>query len=185
MVTFLNPIKKFLFPNPELETKLAEASNALRGEFRRIHAHRVDLYNQIRDIENAPPTRADLAQFLTAFVDGVLNNEPNGKRVRLLNRLASFKNSGLDPTTVQASWQAGFSSGLDDYDDVFFSLLGETLKSNAATLAANLPWPDGGMPAADRIAKVEALRAEADELLQQINELETRAQRLNINLATE
>lgn len=180
-----NPIKKFLFPNPELETQLAEASNALCGEFRRLHAARNALYVQIRDIENAPPSRSDLAAFLSEFIDGALSAGPNWGREKLLRRLEGVKNSGCDPSPVLLSWLNGFRSGLDDYDDVFLSLLGDTLKANADRLAATLPWPDGGLPAVDRIKKVAELRAQAEGLAAQADAVAARAQRLNVTLTTE
>ena len=182
MVSFLNPIRKFLTPNPELETQLAEASAALQAEFRKLHARRVALCNEAHATETAPPTRADLAESLASFVDGVLSAEPSGKRLQLLKRLEGFKHAPPNFDAIAASWQAGFRSGLDDYDDVFVSLLGETLKANAARLAESLPWPDGGLPAAERAAKVATLRAEADALSKQTDELDARARRLNIKL---
>lgn len=180
-----NPIRTFFTQNPELEKQLAEAGNALQAEFRALHARRNALDKEAHAIETAPPSRSDLATFLNGFIDGVLNNEPHGKRHKLLARLEGFRHSPPNVEAVQASWQAGFCSGLDDYGDVFVSLLGETLKANAARLAESLPWPDGGLPAAERAAKVATLRAEADALLKQADELDARARRLNITLTTE
>lgn len=185
MTSLNNPIKKFFTPSPELERQLAEASNALQAEFRALHARRNALDKEAHAIETAPPARADLAEFLTDFVDGVLNAEPHGKRPKLLTRLEGFRRAPPNVEAVQASWQTGFRSGLDDYNDVFMALLEANLKEGAARLAESLPWPDPGLPAAERAAKVATLRAECAALLEQATALESRAKRLNVTLTTE
>ncbi|MDG4595780.1 MAG: hypothetical protein P9F75_08820 [Candidatus Contendobacter sp.] len=177
-----NPLKKFLFPNQELEAQLAEVSVAMQGEFRALHASHAAIIEETRAIADAPPARVDLVAFLVGFIDRVLTDEPGSHRLKLQEQLERLRRNPGESEDVMRRWADSYKSGLDDFNWLFVPLLGETLKANAAKLAESLPWPDPGLPAAERAEKVRALERQAAALIGDIDAIRDRAARLNIVL---
>lgn len=177
-----NPLKKIL-PEAELEAQVVAVAEALRKDYARLHAERIAILNEAAALREMPPSRADLERFLAGFIDLVLNKEPSGENLKLLERLERFHKNPHDVETIKQSWLDSFNSGLDNFEWLFLPLLASSLRDGAAKLAATLPWPDTDLDEAKRNEKISDLNAKATALLDKAFAVADRAARLNIKIA--
>lgn len=177
-----NPLKKIL-PEAELEAQVASVAEALRKDYARLQAERIATANEAAALREMPPSRADLERFLTGFIDLVMNKEPSGANLKLLERLERFRKNPHDVETIKQSWLTSFYSGLDGFEWLFFPLLASNLKEGAAKLAATLPWPDTDLDEAERNEKISDLNEKISALIDKESAVADRAARLNIKIA--
>lgn len=178
----MNVPAKTILPEAELEAQVVAVAEALRKDYTRLHAERAAIYNEAAALREMPPSRADLERFLTGFIDLVMNKEPRGENLKLLERLERFRKNPYDVEAIKQSWLDSFHSGLDDFTWLLFPLLESSLRDGAAKLAATIPWPDTDLDEAKRNAKISDLEAKATALLDKAFAVADRAARLNIKL---
>ena len=167
----------------DLEKQLAAMSSALLASYHALHERRNAIGRELRAIQEAPPAREDLGQFLIGFLDAVMDTEPHGLRLKLRANLERLWPNPAHVAEMTEGWLQSVRSGLDNFEWLWMPLLSESLKAGARQLAESLPWENPGLPAAERAEKVRGLTETMEGLSAEIEDLRARAARFNITLA--
>lgn len=156
---------------------VAEQVKSFQARYRQYHAEYMAVGEELRQLNEAPPSRADLERLLTKTVDRFAATHTE----RLREQVGRFI---ADPEKEEHLVEV-FSNGFRNYPDAngLPALLRPALLAGVKDFAANCSWPDGAIDQADRVKRRDELTPRLQALAEEIAALQSQAAQVGVKLS--
>lgn len=156
---------------------VAEQVKSFQARYRQYHAEYMAVGEELRQLNEAPPSRADLERLLTKTVERFTATHAERLREQIGRFIAEPENEEhIAEVLSNAFRNYANDTGLP-------ALLRPALLAGVKDFAANCSWPDGAIDQADKAKRRDELTPRLQALAEEIAALQSQAAQVGVKLS--